>query len=990
MNKIKFFLLISLTFLIVYGRGANDAPSNAVLLTITGTGSSDDIWIGFRADGSISKNGNDDYKLFGGGGPELNTRTLDAYEEILATYFLPLSMKDNATVPVDITIYTAGNNTITASNLSSFNPSVTVTLIDLKNLTSTVLNTTNHYTFYSATCSQDRRFLLHFGPVISNTGPYCPDNTINLKYSVDGMHSYSWSGPNGFTSTSQNPVINNATPTMSGNYTVTYSSPYDISVTSTASINVTVNSSPTISASNGSVCIGSSTTISASGGNTYNWSDGLGTGVTKTVNPTVRTTYTVTGTDLNGCSNTATSIVTVNQLPDVIAAGGSVCPGFLFNNLSASGAISYDWNTGGTGTPITVNPEITTTYTVTGTDGNNCSNTASAVVNVNSLPSINAGLDQSVRLGNSVVLTATGGNSYLWSTTETTNQITVSPVTTQTYSVTGTGANSCTNTDEVIVTLLPAATITSAQTGNWGTGSTWVAGLVPGINDDVQIAAGHSVTAVANATCKSLNVIGSVVVASGKTLTVNGPVTTIATSPSAIGQIVMKDNSATLNANDRVEVQLYLVDNNYHLLSSPMKNALADVLWGYSVARFYEPINSYSNLIKGKYLIPSVGYSVKKGTNPLYPPSSLLTFSAPNSSGLNNGNISIGLTKTIGKGEGWNLVGNPYPSAINLDLMDTEVTQGWNNTNISPWVYTWNITTSKYEMYNMSDRSKTTYGSKYIPPMQGVWVYCTSNQGTWSMNNKVRVANNQPYWKKGLESDNSINPNILIKIYGANNLFDEASMSFTPTASIDFNTNVDASKLLSSKVDLPQVFFKFWNIEANDSFLTAFKYLPDSLLSNYSVPVYFKVGVSGTYNFIATNLESFSSDVDITLVDLNENKEINLKQVGNYSFTSPAVSNDKRFEIRFGKITSTKKIDQSEFNIYSSRNSIIIQNTSKSIEKNIVNVYDILGNLIISKELNNFNFNYIDLNQSTASAIYLVKVISPKGTFFRKINLSLY
>jgi hypothetical protein len=93
----------------------------------------------------------------------------------------------------------------------------------------------------------------------------CEGETINLSAS-DGGSSYSWQGPNGFTSASQNPVLNNATPAMSGTYTVTITGTGGCSGTS--SVTVTVNALPVATAgSNSPICNGSTIALTSSGGN---------------------------------------------------------------------------------------------------------------------------------------------------------------------------------------------------------------------------------------------------------------------------------------------------------------------------------------------------------------------------------------------------------------------------------------------------------------------------------------------------------------------------------------------------------------------------------------------------------------------------------------------------------------------------------------------------------------------------------------------------
>ena len=141
-----------------------------------------------------------------------------------------------------------------------------------------------------------------------------------------------------------------------------------------------------------SICDGEQATISASGANTYTWDNMLGSGQSFIVSPSTTTTYTVTGTDGNGCENTDQVTITVNPLPNVDAGlDQSICDGEQAT-ISASGANTYTWdNMLGAGQSFDVSPSTTTTYTVTGTDGNGCENTDQVTITVNPLPNVDAG-----------------------------------------------------------------------------------------------------------------------------------------------------------------------------------------------------------------------------------------------------------------------------------------------------------------------------------------------------------------------------------------------------------------------------------------------------------------------------------------------------------------------------------------------------------------------------------------------------------------------
>jgi hypothetical protein len=158
------------------------------------------------------------------------------------------------------------------------------------------------------------------------------------------------------------------------------------------SIILTVNPLPTASISgDDELCAGESTTLTASGGTTYSWSNMAATpGIT--VSPAVTTTYTVTVSDANGCSDTESVEVIVNPLPTaaISPASATICNGESVD-LTATGGASYLWSNGAVTPSITVSPVAMTTYTVTVTDVNGCTDTEAATINVNPNPTFAGG-----------------------------------------------------------------------------------------------------------------------------------------------------------------------------------------------------------------------------------------------------------------------------------------------------------------------------------------------------------------------------------------------------------------------------------------------------------------------------------------------------------------------------------------------------------------------------------------------------------------------
>jgi hypothetical protein len=259
-------------------------------------------------------------------------------------------------------------------------------------------------------------------------------------YSVAPMAlSYTWSLPGGWSGSSSTNTIS-ATPGSSGIISIIASNACGTGVQQTLSI--TVSGLPTITVNGGTICSGNSFTIIPSGANTYTIEGG-----TAIVNPITNTTYTVLGSDLNGCvSQTAVSNVTVFALPlpTITVNSGSICLGQSFTMIP-SGANTYTFQGGS----AIVSPTTTNSYSVTGTSTDGCVSAGFAVSNitVNVTPDINVASSSSVLcVGQTATLTATGTNSYSWSTGSNTSTATISPTITTTYTVTGTNINGCQKT----------------------------------------------------------------------------------------------------------------------------------------------------------------------------------------------------------------------------------------------------------------------------------------------------------------------------------------------------------------------------------------------------------------------------------------------------------------------------------------------------------------------------------------------------------------
>ena len=302
---------------------------------------------------------------------------------------------------------------------------------------------------------------------------YCEGAKVKLgSPSISGL-TYSWSPATGL----DNANIAEPTATLTGAGPITYTMTVSNAVTACskqATVTFTKAAPVLPSIFPTSFCVGKSASIGYStplSGVTYAWSPSTNLGCTNCANPVANpaatTTYTVTGTFPGGCITQQTVTVTVNPLPIVtISAGTFDCMNGIV--LTASGATGYSWlpttamtPSNGLDNPVTVNPSITKTYNVVGTDNNGCVNRTNVIVTPPT--SANAGADQTICQKDQTTIGVAGQTGTIaWSVISgdassilgvtNTSTINVKPNQTTVYQISVTSSG-CTKTDQVTVTV---------------------------------------------------------------------------------------------------------------------------------------------------------------------------------------------------------------------------------------------------------------------------------------------------------------------------------------------------------------------------------------------------------------------------------------------------------------------------------------------------------------------------------------------------------
>ncbi len=320
--------------------------------------------------------------------------------------------------------------------------------------TFTVLGTDTNNCSSSATKQVKKKDI----PVLTyaTNSPVCLGEIATIT--VLGANSYLWNDANESTGNSLNTVPQNDTA-----YTVIG---YLDGCEATKTINIQVLPLPNIDITGESeVCVNESINLTASGASSYVWSNGLQS-ETLSATPLSSMTYTVVGTDENGCKNTTFHDVTVNPLPDFRISGEkAVCKGSettLSGESNTDKTYSYTWEWTENGTDlsetnqtITANIMNNTSFKITATDDKGCSSDHYMTVVSKQFPTISFAAPKTVCQNEGLSITAFGANEYKWDIGSTTNQMSDNPkeVGVVTYSVTGT-TDGCESTASISVDVL--------------------------------------------------------------------------------------------------------------------------------------------------------------------------------------------------------------------------------------------------------------------------------------------------------------------------------------------------------------------------------------------------------------------------------------------------------------------------------------------------------------------------------------------------------
>ncbi len=428
------------------------------------------------------------------------------------------------------------------------------------------------------------------------------------------------------------------------------------------------------------------------------------------------------------------------------------------------------------------------------------------------------------------------------------------------------------------------------------------------------------------------------------------------------GTATLLHNGNTVTATTTNVEQYLSSGRQWWYLASPLSEATSNVIRPTDspnlIGEYTESTTSYSAPFAANSataLTPGKGYVVK------FPNTDARTITFTGGS-LNTGDkpVTVTRTGTTAAKRGFNLVGNPYPSYIDWDLVYADAT-GMRN---AIWLRTFNGSAMTFYTYGDGDGVPVDLATDRIAPMQAFWVKVAADNTTPSLTFKNTHRDHFTTGANPLRvKANDLRPRLRLVV--SNGQVKDETLIVGKSYASNLLDSYDIEKMSADNTSIPELFSLVQNQEM---VINSMQELNEGIL----VQLGFRPGQAGNYNLEVTQLENINAKV--VLVDNLTSTQTELQAGTTYSFSSDATVTNSRFSIEFrapGATTSVKEVNASNTLVYvTDANQIAVQ--SMAITKaDVIRVYNMAGQQLAM--LNADGHNTL-LKQSFSAGVYLVKV----------------
>lgn len=413
----------------------------------------------------------------------------------------------------------------------------------------------------------------------------------------------------------------------------------------------------------------------------------------------------------------------------------------------------------------------------------------------------------------------------------------------------------------------------------------------------------------------------------------------------------------TYSGGGEAKVERYLTEGNWHLISSPVTNAQSGLFLGDYLQTHAEASNGWTDIASETYNLELMqGYAL--WSVEASPTTEVFTGTT------NTGNFNKAFTQN---GDGWNLVGNPFPSALDWDAVTIPP-----QLNGAIWLFDPTIGANGDYLYYINGGGAANTTTQYIPSSQAFFVRATGGSGTLTLDNSDRVHSDQPFYK-------STDKDLLVLKVSGNNVTTQSAIRFNENATQHADRLFDVYKIISDKPDVPNLFTRIGNETM------AINTLP-SIEGNEIVPVWFRAGMNGQYTISATQMETFDGQVPVFIEDIETGTIQNLRTDPKFVFDYKS-GKDHGFLIYFTDPGSGNQM-HSNVSVFAN-NGMLNINFPVTEMANVdfsaqIMVFEVTGRLVYQNSTREIN-NQIQLNGS--NTIYLVSIIKDNEVENTKVFL---
>ncbi len=480
------------------------------------------------------------------------------------------------------------------------------------------------------------------------------------------------------------------------------------------------------------------------------------------------------------------------------------------------------------------------------------------------------------------------------------------------------------------------------------------------------------------------------IVLSNDTLNANGNLTLLSTA----AQTALVSGSGTGEVTGNLTMQRYLPTGfGYYYFSSPFIGDLVnDFSSEINLAASFPDVYSFNESLSSAgwvnytnpsgLLTPLAGYAVNFGVS-----STPLTVSLRGV--VSNHTISAGAlyNHNMPFTQGFNLVGNPYPSPI-----DWNAVGGWSKTNIDNAIYfftngTVNQYTGTYSSF-VNGISSDGVASNIIAAMQGFFIHVSN--GTYPVAGLLAVNNTaRNLYLTTAFFDYTVPqaPSPFIRLSAG--FFDEgvtgdpAAFYFKAGADGAFDKSLDALKLMNTHSGVPNLF-----AIATDTSRLSIYALPDTFDTLETVPLGLITAQDGWISFKATDIENIPSGLYVYLSDTKTGIDRDLLTAPPYRLYLASGEYKNRFFLNFSTKEpaasgSSGTLPNGPLQAYGSAGALFVNGNLNAGEQGEVRVFDMRGQLVLRGEIS--GSTYQPFYSNFATGIYLVSLTSPEGTQTKKV-----